>query len=113
MGCARYIWNAKCFYDKQQRELLAKEGKYPKLDQTYSQYKEKENTPWLFDCPSGLLRNSVSNWYATYQNFFKKLCGRPQYKKKQGKESIYLTRELFAFEKGEDGVTRLQIGGKK
>ncbi len=60
-----------------------------------------------------ILRNSIANWYTTYQNFFKKRCGRPQHKKKDGKGSIYLTRELFKFQKGEDGVTRLYIGSRK
>ena len=115
MGCARYIWNAKTIDDKQQRlevnSLVTK--KYPKLSQCYSYLKNKEVTPWIFDCPSVILRNAASNWYTTYQNFFKKRCGRPKIKKKTGKGSIYLTRELFEFKKGNDGVTRLWIGNKK
>lgn len=113
MGCARYIWNAKCNHDKQQRQELNGKNIFFKIDQTYTQYKTKEETPWLFDCPSVILRNSVSNWRSTYQNFFKKLCGRPKFKKKSGEGSIHLTRELFTFIKGEDGVTRLFIGSKK
>jgi len=113
MGCARYIWNAKCHTDKEERQRLAAQAKFPPIDATYTQYKNKENTPWLYECPSVILRNSVSNWKATYQNFFKKLCGRPQPKKKDGRGSIHLTRELFSFVKGEDGVTRLSIGLKR
>ena len=113
MGCARFIWNAKCATDKAQRVLLAQEGQFPPVNQTYTQYKNKATTPWLYHCPSVILRNSVSNWYKTYRNFFKKRCGRPRHKHKDGSGSIYLTRELFAFIKGEDGVTRLFIGGKK
>ena len=112
MGCARYIWNAKCRTDKEQRALLVPKGEWPIVDKTYSQYKSKEETPWIFDCPSVILRNSVSNWANTYQNFFKKQCGRPKHKKKDGRGSIQLTRELFQFKKGEDGVTRLFIGSK-
>ncbi len=114
MGCARYIWNAKNSEEKQQRlQLNSKETKnYPKLDQSYAHFKDKEQTPWLFDCPSVILRNSIANWYNTYQDFFKKRCGRPQHKKKDGRGSIYLTRELFSFQKGQDGVTRLFIGSK-
>ncbi|MCS4089412.1 transposase [Rhizobium sp. BK176] len=48
----------------------------------------------------------------TYQRFFKKLCGRPGRKKKTDRGSIHLTRELFRFEKGDGGVTRLFIGTK-
>ncbi len=115
MGCARYIWNAKTSQEKELRRVLdSKETKeYPKIDASYAHFKDKEETPWLFNCPSVILRNSIANWYTTYQNFFKKRCGRPQHKKKDGRGSIYLTRELFNFQKGEDGVTRLFIGSKK
>ena len=113
MGCARYIWNAKTYEEKEQRKNLAQKGGYPQINASYAHFKNKEETPWLYKCPSVILRNSISNWYKTYQNFFKKRCGRPRYKKKNGGGSIYLTRELFEFVKGEDGVTRLFIGGKK
>lgn len=113
MGCARYIWNAKCIQDKEQRQLLFESGTYPKIDASYAHFKDKEQTSWLYDCPSVILRNSISNWKDTYQNFFKKLCGRPQKKKRDGRGSIHLTREVFNFVKGEDGVTRLFVGTKK
>ena len=114
MGCARYIWNAKTREEKNLRiKLNSIEIKeYTNIDQSYAHFKSKEETPWLYDCPSVILRNSIANWYTTYQNFFKKRCGRPQYKKKDGTGSIHLTRELFKFVKGEDGVTRLFIGNK-
>ena len=112
MGCARYIWNAKCYADKQQREGETSLSSH-RIDQTYAHFKSKEETPWLFDCPSVILRNAVANWYATYRHFFKKICGRPKPKRNTGFGSIHLTRELFEFVKGEDGVTRLFIGAKK
>jgi len=114
MGCARYIWNAKVIEDKEQREKLNSKAtkKYPSVDQTYSKYKNKTSTPWLYQCPSQILRNTVSNWRTTYQNFFKKLCGRPKLKKKDGRGSVHLTGELFQFQKGKDGITRLFIGSK-
>lgn len=115
MGCVRYIWNAKTREEKEiRKELNSKETqKYPEINSCYAHLKSKEETPWLFECPSVILRNSISNWYTTYQNFFKKRCGRPQHKKKDGRGSIHLTRELFSFQKGEDGVSRLFIGNKK
>ena len=113
MGCARYIWNAKTHEEKEQRLILSKQNVYPKIDQSYAHFKSKEEIPWLYDVPSVILRNSIVNWYKTYQNFFKKLCGHPTHKKKDGRGSVYLTRELFEFIKGEDGVTRLFIGNEK
>ncbi len=113
MGCARHIWNEKTCQEKAQRLILAQQETYPKIDASYAHLKNKDESPWLFEVPSVILRNSIANWYKTYQNFFKKLCGRPTYKKKDGRGTVHLTRELFKFVKGEDGVTRLFIGNKK
>jgi len=114
-GGSNFIWNAKCQEDKYLRSFAQKYlpiGTYPKIDQTYSQYKNKELSPWLSKCPSQILRNSASNWYSTYQNFYKKRCGRPKIKKR-GSYSILLTRELFTFEIDEKRQTvKLFIGTK-
>lgn len=115
MGCSRYVWNAKCDEDKYlsrfaQKYLPVKT--YAPVDQTYSQYKDIELSPWLFDCPSQILRNSTSNWYNTYQRFLDGECGKPKRKKKSDGGSIHLTRELFRFETCKDGVVRLFIGSK-
>ena len=71
-GCYRYIWNAKCEEEKYRRAFAKKYlpiGTYPPIDQTFSQYKNKQLSSWLFDMPSQLLRNSVANWYQTYKIF--------------------------------------------
>ena len=116
MGCARYIWNAKCEEDEylcrfSRRYLPIKT--YPTINQKYAQYKSRALSPWLFDCPSQVLRNSASNWFETYRNFLQGRCGKPKRKRKGDTESVCLTRELFNFEKGEDGVIRLRLGTKK
>jgi putative transposase len=117
MGCSRFIWNAKCKEDSYLRKFAKKYlpvGTFPKPDQKYSQYKNTELTPFLSLCPSQILRNSVSNWYSTYKNFLKGLCGRPKIKKKDGRGSILLTRELFKFEVDEKNKKiKLFIGTKK
>lgn len=116
MGCARFIWNAKC---DEQRYLsrFAKSylpiGSYPKADQTFAQYKSKELSPWLYGCPSQILRNSAVNWFQTHQGFLKGRHGKPSRKTKSDAASVYLTRELFRFEKCADGVRRLFIGTKR
>jgi putative transposase len=112
MGCAGFIWNAKCDENRYLSHFARRYlpiGTYPSIDQTYAQYKT-ELSPWLSKCPSQILRNSSSNWYQTYQNFLKGMCGKPKRKKKSDTSSIHLTRELFRFEKCADGVTRLLIG---
>lgn len=115
IGCARFLWNAKC-EEEQYLTQFAKRylpiGTYAPVDQTFSQYKNEELSPWLFNCPSQILRNTATNWYATYRKFLKGECGKPKRKAKSNEESVHLTRELFQFEKGEDGNLCLFIGSK-
>jgi putative transposase len=103
IGCARFIYNAKCDDDYYFRSLLKKNlaltGEQVPVDQTYSQYKT-ELTPFLTDCPSQILRNSAVNWFNSYQRFFQGLGGRPKRKKKGHRDSVYLTNELFHFNQG-------------
>jgi putative transposase len=115
MGCARVIWNAKCDEERYYRTFARKYapvGTYAPLDQTTAQFKDKELTPWLSQCPSQILRNSAVNWYSTYQKFMKGVCGRPKRKTKTDQASIHLTREVFRFDHCADGNVRLFIGTK-
>jgi putative transposase len=114
MGAAKFVWNAKCDEDAYLRSFARKYlpmGTFPPVDQTYSQYKDDILSPFLKFCPSQILRNSVSNWYTTYQKFFKNECGRPQRKKKGQGMSILLTNELFRIEEI-DGKLKFFIGSK-
>lgn len=115
MGCARFVWNAKCDEDRYLGSYARKympTGTYAPIDQKFSQYKDSDLSPWLSECPSQILRNSTVNWYQTYQKFLKGECDKPKRKKKSDGGSIHLTKEVFRFEKCEDGVTRLFIGTK-
>jgi len=113
MGGAKFVWNAKCDDDKYHRTFARKFlpiGTWAKLDQQYSQYKDPELSPFLSDVPSQILRNSTSNWYASYQQFFKRSeVGRPKKKKKGQGMTIHLTKELFRIENTESGL-KLFIG---
>lgn len=115
MGCARLVWNAKCDENKYYSTYARKYcpvGTYAPVDQKASQFKSKELTPWLSQCPSQIIRNSAVNWYNTYQKYMKGICGKPKRKPKTDKGSIYLTNELFRFDVCPDGVTRLFVGSK-
>ena len=83
-------------------------GTYAPSDQKYSQYKN-DLTPWLKDCPSQILRNSVTNWKDTYTKFLKGECGKPTRKIKSSGGSVHLTK----FVRDGDGTTRLFIGSKR
>lgn len=116
LGCVRMIWNAKCQeyqYHQAMSRKLAHLGSFPPIDQSYTQFKSKELTPWLFDCPSPLLRNSAANWYNTFQHYFKGFCQKPKPKKKHDNLSLHLTSELFSFELCPDsGQLKLIVGTK-
>ena len=58
MGCARFIWNAKCDEDRYLGSFARKympTGTYAPTDQKFSQYKDNDLSPWLKECPSHLL----------------------------------------------------------
>ncbi len=116
MGCARFVWNAKCdeyrYYSTYARKYCPV-GTFAPVDKKYSHFKDDELSPWLSDCPSKILANSACNWFETFQDFMKGRCGRPKRKKKSGNGSIYLTRDLFRFEVCHDGVKRLSIGAER
>lgn len=115
MGCARFIWNAKCDEEKYFRTFARKYypvGTFAPVDQTAAQFKDAELSPWLSSCPSQILRNAAVNWYQTYQKFMKGICGRPKRHPKTDRASMYLTRELFRFDTCADGNVRLFIGSK-
>jgi putative transposase len=117
MGGGKIIWNAKCEQYRYERTFALKFlpiGTYPTIDQTYAQFKNYELTPYLFDIPSQVLRNSAANWYNTMQNFLKGINGCAKIKKKNiGTGSVHLTNELFKFVHHENGKISLMIGTKK
>lgn len=111
MGCSRVIWNAKVDEERYYRTFARKYysvGTYAPTDQTAAHFKDAELTPWLSECPSQIIRNTAVNWYNTYRKFLKGICGRPKRHPKTDRGSIYLTRELFRFDRCADGVTHNQ-----
>ncbi|HXW53647.1 MAG TPA: transposase [Myxococcota bacterium] len=111
MGCTRVVWNAKCdeqeYFYRFKAKFCAITTKTP-IDQSYSQFKNEETTPWLYNCPSVLLRNTMCTWKETFGKFLQGECGKPKKKRKGQKESLWFTKEIFRFEKN-----GLLIGGKK
>lgn len=116
MGCARFIWNAKCDEDKYFRGFARKfasfDRYYETQDQKYSHFKSDQLSSWLANCPSTIQKNSTVNWYNTLKKSLGGASGRPKRKKKTDKGSIYLTSDLFEF-RTENGKRKLFIGGKK
>ena len=98
IGCQRFIYNAKVAEDRYFRAFARKSlqhiGESVPLDQKYSHFKT-ELTPWLSEVPSQVLRNGAVRWKQAYQRHFARLAGRPVIKQKSGRQSVWLTRELF------------------
>jgi putative transposase len=118
MGCQRFIYNAKvgeaAYFRTFQRHALALAGVYPPSDQQYSQFKDRELTPWLYEVPSEILRNGAVRYQTALSRYQQRLAGRPTYKKKSSRQSVWLTSELFHFEERPEGGHRLILGkGRK
>lgn len=122
IGCQRYVYNAKVgedqYFRRFARKSLTHTGEFAPIDQQYSQFKT-ELTPWLSEVPSIVLRNGTVLWKQAYSRYFTKLGGRPNIHKKHGKQSVWLTSELFAFtpvvdaDSGEITGHQLHVGTKK
>jgi len=95
IGCQRFIYNSKVREDRYFRTLARKSlqhaGQYAPIDQQYSHFKG-EDTAWLGEVPSQVLRNGASKWKQAYSRFFSKLGGRPVIQKNHGKQSVWLTK---------------------
>ncbi|OUL93013.1 hypothetical protein CA602_02115 [Paraburkholderia hospita] len=103
IGCQRFIYNGKVNEDRlfaAQRRLEMASGnvevKTP-LDQAYSQFKDRELTPWLYDVPSQILRNGAVRWMNARQRQLKKLGKAPRRRTRRDFNSVHVTAELFRF----------------
>ena len=128
IGCQRFIKNAKVREDRYfrafQKRFVAFAGQYAAVDQAYSHLigdgcgNDEARTTWLREVPSQVLRNGAALFHTGYQRFFKGLARRPTIQSKYGKQSVWLTSELFTFKPITDQVGvitgyRLLIGTKK
>jgi putative transposase len=113
MGCQRIIYNAKVqedrYYRRFQRRMVGTAGMEVPIDQQYSRF-ITEQTAFLRQVPPQILRNGAVRWRQAYQRFFKKLSGRPKMKRKSGRQSVWLTSELFEFRPIVDDTTGAVCG---
>jgi putative transposase len=101
IGCQRFVFNAKVAEDRYFRTFrnhsLSLTGLHTPTDQQYSQFKDKDLTPFLYDVPSQILRNGAYRYMQGYSRFRQGLSGRPTRKKKHGRQTVMITKELFRF----------------
>jgi putative transposase len=76
------------------RRLVGTAGMPIPVDQPDSQF-ITERTAVLREVPSPVLRNGTVKFRQAYQRFVHKLGGRPKLQKKPGRQSVWLTSELF------------------
>lgn len=122
IGCQRFIYNAKVSEDRYFRAFARKSlqhvGLHAPQDQQYSHF-ITEQTTWLREVPSQVLRNGAVRWKQAYSRFYKQLAARPRIQKRHGVQSVWLTSELFRFEPvtdtntGENTGYRLLVGTRK
>ncbi len=100
IGCQRLIYNAKVqedrYFRRFARRMVGTAGEPIPVDQQYSQF-ITDKTPFLKQVPSQILRNGAVKFRQAYSRFFQKLGGRPKLKKKSGRQSVWITKELFTF----------------
>lgn len=122
IGCQRHIYNAKVREDRYFRRFARKSlqhaGQYAPIDQQYSHFKT-DLTPYLSEVPSVVLRNGAVLWKQAYSRYFSRLGGRPVIHQRHGKQSVWLTSEVFRFvpvadtETGEITGHQFHLGTKK
>ena len=91
-GCCRYVYNSCLSYRK---EIYASEkrnaSQYECMRKVTSMRNDPE-IPWLKDCDSMALQESVKDLDKAYKSFFEKHSGYPKYHKKHASVQSYRTR---------------------
>ena len=101
IGHQRFVYNAKVREDRYfrafQRRFVALAGTHAPLDQAYA-HVVGEETAWLREAPSQILRNGAVRFAQAYSRFFQGLARRPTIQSKYRRQSLWVTRELFSRE---------------
>src|SRR6202142_1702996 len=116
IGHQRLIYNSKVSAARYFRTFKSKSlsvvGEDVPYDQKYSQFISTD-TSLLAAVPSQILRNGLYRRKSAYQIFFKRLAGRPTIKKKHGRQSVMITKELFSFYSVDQQTSMINLGTKK
>lgn len=86
-GCARFVFNkALGWQNMQYKADNTFKFRYTKIANLLPQWKIEQ--PWLADCHSQVLQQSLKDLEAAFRNFFQKRSDFPKFKKKGAKESF-------------------------
>lgn len=112
-GHQRFIYNAKVREDLHAKEVFKTYGVPSSPNQEYSKFITEE-TSWLREVPSQILRNGAVLWKQAMGRYFSGLANRPVFHKGTGKRSVWITSELFCFKYNEKThQEELWLGTKK
>lgn len=99
-GCARYVYNWALV--ERQAHYVATQATLPygKQSAALTQLKRSPNTLWLKDASSVVLQQALRHADRAYVNFFRQQAGLPQFKRKQGHQSVTYQSNSFTFKAG-------------
>ena len=117
IGHQRFLYNAKVSEDRYYRAFAKKavslSGTPVPVDQESARF-IGEDPPWLREVPSQILRNGAVRWKQAVSRFFSGLSKRPVYQRKDGRQSVWITSELFSFRDNDTThAEELVLGTKK
>lgn len=108
-GCARFVWN---------NTLASRTEAYQQHGESVSHSSAekrlvalKTEFPWLKEVSSVILQQTLRDQEAAFDNFFNpKLKARyPRFKKKDGRQSIRLTKAAFRYRDGEITMAKSKV----
>lgn len=84
-GCSRFVFNRALAYQSEQYEAdKSFKFSYTKIANLLPEWKKE--LPWLKDCHSQVLQQSLKDLESAFKNFFQKRSNFPKFKKKGVKE---------------------------
>lgn len=125
IGCQRFVYNAKreewryaCALRRmalkdagysgdaeQDQDLLESVGSVD-IDRLYAQFKDKEQTHWLYEVPSQVLREGTYRWFNAMQRMLKGLGSSPARRTRANFNTVLLFDDLFCLLDG----NRIELG---
>ncbi|BAM07257.1 RNA-guided endonuclease InsQ/TnpB family protein [Leptospirillum ferrooxidans] len=117
IGHQRFIYNAKVSEDRYYwafaKKAVSLSGTPVPVDQEYARFIGPE-TSWLREVPSQILRNGAVRWKQAMGRFFSGLARKPVFQRKDGRQSVWITSELFRFRTNDETqFEELILGTKK
>ena len=98
IGCCRYVWN---WMLNKQQELYEQGEKHLSaydMIRLLKPLKNNEEYKWLYEVSNASLQIVCRDLQKAYDNFFKKVCGFPKFKKRKQNSLSYPVRgEAFYF----------------